>query len=321
LALASDGYLVCVEGGGTRSQAALFDPAGTLLLTRESTSVNTNFVTLEASRAAVVQAVGSVLEAAGITGERVTHCVSALVGPRFGPEALGALIPNASYHYYGERDVIFARAGIYQPHGVAVVAATGATAWGVRADDGRQMGAGGWGTLLGDEGSAYAVGVAALRRAAKAFEGRVATPTRLVEALQAHFELDVDTYRSGMYNIAYWNPISRAEIAALAVLVTRLAAEGDLVALQITEEAAADITSLALYPARVLFESQEGFDVAGGGGLFNAGELIVAPLREGFAREFPHARLTIGKEDPAVALGRLALYHRFRPLYDKERAC
>ncbi len=314
----SEGYLVCLEGGGTRSQAALFDPAGALLETRESTSVNTNFVTLEASRAAVVRAVESVLEAAGVLGERVTHCVSALVGPRFGSEALGALIPNATYHYYSERDVVFARADIYRPHGVAVVAATGATAWAVRADDGRSAAMGGWGTLLGDEGSAYALGVAMLRAAARVFDGRVDADTRLVEVLQEHFGLDAATYRTGMYDIAYWNPISRAEIAALAPLATDLAAKGDPVALQITHEIAVDLASLALDTAAVLFESQEAFDVAVAGGLLKAGDLVFAPLKEGFTREFPRAKLALGNEDPAVALGRLARYHNFSPIHQKE---
>jgi N-acetylglucosamine kinase-like BadF-type ATPase len=312
--LERDTYLLCLEGGGTRSQAALLDAGGTPLHISQSTDVNTNFVSLEASRAAVVQAVQSVLEATGVPGERVTRCVSALVGPRFGAEVFGTVTPNATYHYYTERDVIFARAGIYQPHGVAVVAATGATAWGVRSDNGRTVSMGGWGTVLGDDGSAYALGVAALRMAARVHDGRVSMPTRLVEALQTHFGLDADSYRAGMYNIAYWNPISRAEIAGLAVLVTRLAAGGDPVALQITQATAADLALLALDTARALFDPQETFCVAAAGGLLNAGDLVLRPLKEGFAREYAYATLTLGREEPAIALGRLALYHRFRPI-------
>ncbi len=308
-----DSYLVCLEGGGTRSQAVLLDGTGELLHISESTDVNTNFVSLHASQAAVLQAVTDVLATTGISGAQVSHFVSALVGPKFGPDVFGPLLPNATYHYYTERDVVFARADIYHPHGVAVVAATGASAWGMRADDGRIVMVGGWGTLLGDEGSAYAMGVSALRTAVRVYEGRIAIPTRLLDVLMTHFDLNRETFRAGMYEIAYRNPISRADIARLAILVTRLAADGDRVALQITQKVATDLANLALFATRSLFERHESFDVAAAGGLLNAGDLILAPLEQTLAEEFPHARLTLGKQEPAVALGRLALHKQFRP--------
>ena len=32
--------------------------------------------------------------------------VSALVGPRFGPELFGTILPKTGYRYYGEREVV-----------------------------------------------------------------------------------------------------------------------------------------------------------------------------------------------------------------------
>src|SRR5512147_2217855 len=177
----TEGYLVALEGGGSHSQAAVLDPGGRVLHISDAAGVNTNFVSFQDAQEAVWQVVSSALDAAGVPGERVGLFVSALVGPRFGPELFGSLLPNARYRYYNERDVVFARAGIYRLHGVAVVSATGATAWAVRADDGRRVSLGGWGSLLGDEGSAYAAGLLGLRAAVRAFEGR-AQPTGLVDA-------------------------------------------------------------------------------------------------------------------------------------------
>ena len=299
----------------------MLDFSGVPLHTSEATDVNTNFVSLQDSQAAVLHAVTTVLTTANIPGQQVTHFVSALVGPKFGAELFSPLLPNATYHYYTERDVIFARAGIYQPHGVAIVAATGASAWGMRADDGRIVMVGGWGTLLGDEGSAYATGLSALRAAVRIYEGRITTPTRLVEVLNAHFGFTPATFRSGMYDIAYRNPISRPKIAQLAVLVTGLAAEGDLVALRIIRKVADDLANLALFAVRSLFETHETFDVAAAGGLLNAGDLILAPLKQTLTTEFPRARFVIGKEEPAVALGRFALHNQFNPTNDKDTGC
>ncbi len=300
-------YLLALEGGGSHSQAAILDFAGRIVKMCESADVNTNFTTFQAAQDAVLSAVSGALQQAGISGEPITHFASALVGPRFGPELLGALLPHARYHYYGERDVVFARAGLYRPHGAAVVAATGATAWAVRRDDGRQVACGGWGSLLGDEGSAYAAGLLGLRTAVRAFEGRETSPTRLVEVICRHLGLSLQTFQPELIRLAYQKPLSRAEIAGLAAVVTRLAAEGDVPAARIAAKVAGDLAKLALHAARRLFTPQESFDLVAAGGLLNAGELILGPLRSGLAQEFPQARLVVGNEAPAVALGRLAI--------------
>jgi len=90
-------------------------------------------------------------------------------------------------------------------------------------------------------------------------------------------------------------------------VVTRLAAEGDAPASRIVAKVSGDLAALALHAARQLFTSQESFAVAAAGGLLNAGEMILGPLRAGLRREFPQARLVVGDEAPAVALGRLAI--------------
>ena len=301
-------YILCLEGGGTRSQAALLDFDGQPLHISAASDVNTNFVAFDEAQAAVLHAVSDVLNVTGVSGEYVQHFVSALIGPKFGAETFGTLTPNATYHYYGERDVVFARAGVYRPHGVSVVAATGATVCGVRTDDERRVTVGGWGTLLGDEGSAYAMGLLGLCAAVRAFEGRLDAPTRLVNALYDRFDLAPETFQSGLIRIAYHKPLSRADIARLAPLVTQLAAEGDRIAQRIVRKVTDDLAALTLHVVRKLFEPQETFDVVAAGGLLNAGEMISKPLRDTLAQEFPHARFQIGTEEPAVALGRLALY-------------
>jgi N-acetylglucosamine kinase-like BadF-type ATPase len=304
----SDNLWLALEGGGTRSQAALLDGVGHVVHIVNSADVNMHFTTLQESQAAVLAAVKGVLRGAQISGARVTHFVSALVDARFGAELLGEILPNASYHYYEEQTVVFARAGLYRPHGVAVVAGTGATAWAVRAGDGRECVYGGWGSLLGDEGSGYALGLAGLRAAIRVFEGRAEAPSRLFTAVLRHFGFAEPTFREDLVFLAYHKPLTRAEIAALAAVVTGLAAQGDPLAARLTAEAAADLTALALHAARRLFRPEEPFDVAVAGGLTNAGELLLGPFRQGFAQEFPRAILHIGAEPPAVALGRLALY-------------
>jgi glucosamine kinase len=65
--------------------------------------------------------------------------------------------------------------------GIVLIAGTGSVAWG-RGPDGRVARAGGWGALLGDEGSGYALGLGALRAVLRAHDGR-ARPTTLTGAV------------------------------------------------------------------------------------------------------------------------------------------
>jgi N-acetylglucosamine kinase len=303
-----EGFMVTLEGGGTRCQAAVMDDNGRVRHIIDAGGVNTNFVSYQKAQEAAWQAVSGALGAVGVAGEQVHLIVLALVGPRFGPELFSELLPNTSYQYFNERDVVFARAGIYTLHGVAVVAGTGATAWAIRSDDGRQAFIGGWGALLGDEGSAYAVGLLGLRAAVRAFERRETQPTRLVEAVCQHFGIKAENFRPELVHLAYQKPLSRAEIAALAVLVTRLASEGDVVACRIVQKAAGDLAGLGLHAARQVFQQNEIFPMVAAGGLCNAGEMILKPLQDGLVRDFPNASFQVGNEAPAVALGRLALY-------------
>jgi N-acetylglucosamine kinase-like BadF-type ATPase len=303
------GYLLALEGGGTRSQAVLMDNEARVLQTAQSSDVNINFTSFEQAQQAVQAAVRDVLKVANIPGEEVSLHVSALVGPRFGAETYGALLPNAVYHYYNEMDVVFARAGIYEPNGVAVVAGTGATAAAVRKKDNQTAVYGGWGALLGDEGSGYAMGLMALRAAVRAFEGRTLAPTRLVETICQHFDLNEANFRRELTTLAYQEPLSRNEIAQLAPDVTHLAEQNDPVALQITQKVSRDLAGLALHTVRQLFEPDDVFDVVVAGGLTYASDLILTPLQVGLAQEYPQSNFHIGVEDPAVALGRLTLYN------------
>jgi N-acetylglucosamine kinase-like BadF-type ATPase len=305
-------YLLALEGGGTRCKAVLFDSTGEILVSSQAGSVNTNFMALEEARKSVRQAVQGVLAGVELEAKEIGQFVLSLVGPRFGAETFADLLPSAEYSYYPERDVIFARAGIYRPHGVAVVAATGATAWAVRSDDGREVALGGWGSLLGDEGSAYSIGLLGLRQAARAWEGRLDLPTRLPQVLCVQFGFQEETFKPELVKLAYGKPLSRSDIAGLAPLVVRLSEEGDLAAKRIIAKVADDLASLAVNAARLLFAPRERFNLAAGGGLLNAGECVVGPLRERLSAEFPAAVLLMASQDPAEALGRLAL-SRLKP--------
>jgi len=120
--------------------------------------------------------------------------------------------------------------------GVLLVAGTGSIAW-ARDGTGAVCRVGGWGALLGDEGSGYAVGLAGLRAVVRARDGR-GPPTALSTSLSTHCGAT-----SG-HDLADWAARStKAGIAGLAPLVVQAADAGDVVGTEIIERAVSDLVA------------------------------------------------------------------------------
>jgi N-acetylmuramic acid 6-phosphate etherase len=119
--------------------------------------------------------------------------------------------------------------------GVALVSGTGSIAFG-RSPDGRTDRAGGWGYILGDEGSAYGIVTAALRASARAADLRGAK-TALLERFLDKLQL---AKASDLIPAIYGGSWDRARLATLAPLVMEAAAV-DPIARQIIDDAAHEL--------------------------------------------------------------------------------
>jgi N-acetylglucosamine kinase-like BadF-type ATPase len=91
--------------------------------------------------------------------------------------------------------------------------------------------------------------------------------------------------------------------------VIEAARAGDQVARNILTEAGRELGKAAVTVIRKLKMEQERFQVAFVGGVFSAGELVIAPLREDLARTARKAFIAPPLFSPTVAAGRLAQEH------------
>ncbi len=121
--------------------------------------------------------------------------------------------------------------------GILLVAGTGSIAWG-RSAHGRTARTGGWGVLLGDEGSGYALALAGLRAWLRAADGR-GTATALAALLPDALGLAGDADAAAAAVVPWAAHADKAAIAALAPVVLEAAAAGDEVAGRLADEAAA----------------------------------------------------------------------------------
>ncbi|MGQ9696560.1 MAG: BadF/BadG/BcrA/BcrD ATPase family protein [Armatimonadota bacterium] len=290
-----------IDAGGTKTQAAVIDENGQILGLGHGGPANTVFVRRSTARASLRRAVREAVRAAGISQFDVLAL--AALCPR--DDAVAAVRPAASFgviRVFGEADIAFARAGLKPTLGVAVIAGTGSNVTGL-GPDGSRFQVGGWGALLGDEGSAFDIALRGLKAAIRAHDGR-GPATQLLQRTHQHFGIH---HLWELVRICYASPLPRHTISSFAEQVAAAAQEGDPVASTVLAEAGRSLAADALYVASRLFASGDCFPVVLSGGVFRAGDAVSAPIRAAFARAFPNAVVYVPDTEPAVAAALLGL--------------
>jgi glucosamine kinase len=151
---------------------------------------------------------------------------------------LSRRFPGARIHVVHDTRIILAAEGL--DTGTVLISGTGSAAW-ARSADGREAGAGGWGYLLGDEGSGYAITRSAVRNAlAEHDSGR---PAGQLSA--SILEQTGAAEPPALLDLFYRNP-ERRYWASLAGAVFDLAALGDESANAIAEDSAQQLAALAV---------------------------------------------------------------------------
>jgi N-acetylglucosamine kinase-like BadF-type ATPase len=186
--------------------------------------------------------------------------------------------------------------------GVVVIAGTGSIVYGRNAL-GESARAGGWGHMIGDEGSGYWIGREALAAVMRAADGR-GPQTALTAALLRELEIaDV----SRLPRIVYDRAQPRMAVAALGPLVQRVSEAGDAVARGILERAAEELTLAARSVTSRLEMRGETFRFHLAGSVFRVVPWLVAELSRRLPEVAPRSAVSLLAGEPAVGAVRLAL--------------
>lgn len=301
------GWLIGIDGGGSKTAALLADTDGRVLGRGVAGASNYQAIGLEPACAQISQAIRAAFADARLElAAPAAICLGLAGAGRPDDQALfrgwaAQQWPGAQIAITSDIELVLA-AGTPHGWGLALICGTGSIAF-ARSSAGRIARAGGWGYLLGDEGSSYAIGLATLRAVARAADGR-GPATALTPAILAHWQLQAP-YE--LIRHAYRAERSNAEIAALAEIAERLAAQGDPAARQIIDDACREL-ALALHAAA----TQIGSDLREPQACALAGGLIVH--RPALARGVANSAAVLGLrldpltpvEDPAIGALRIA---------------
>ena len=229
--------LIGVDGGGSKTVVLLADSEGHVLGRGMGGPSNYQVVGQQAAGAALSQTVRAAFAEANLEPRAPAAICLGLSGvDRPADQAViqawvNEEMPGTPAAIVNDAELVLA-AGTPEGWGVALICGTGSIAYG-RMPGGQAARAGGWGYLLGDEGSGYAIGMAALRAVARASDGR-ASQTTLTRSILEHWSLAAPQELIGHI---YQRRIPTQEIAALARLVDMAASDQDRVAQNILQEA------------------------------------------------------------------------------------
>jgi N-acetylglucosamine kinase-like BadF-type ATPase len=198
--------------------------------------------------------------------------------------------------------LIALHAGVGAAAGIVIVSGTGSIAYG-RNDRGESARAGGWGHVLGDEGSGYWIGRLALRAVVRHADGR-SPATDLTPRLLEHFAVQ---RAEELINRVYHDGLTPRSIAAIASYVQDAHDRGDVVATGILSRAAGELATAATAVTERLELAASAFTFVLAGGMFRAVPWLWEEMQRVLPSIAPHSRVLRLDEEPALGALGLAL--------------
>jgi N-acetylglucosamine kinase-like BadF-type ATPase len=259
---------LAVDGGGTKTHAVIVDGEGRPLGAGTAPGCNQYAIGLPRALRHIQAAVDA--------ASRQACCSWPFTGAWFGlagidrpadSDALLAHLAPLAAEARVTNDAELVLAGLDGAPGVALIAGTGSIALGMDRAGRVVVRVGGWGHLVGDEGSGYDIGRSALQAALRMADGRA--PERssgaLLDLVLGHF--GVNRYDELMDRV--YAPAGTPTVAALAPAVLRAARAGDPDARALARAAAGELARAAVAVAHKL-PAGDPDTLALGGGLLVA---------------------------------------------------
>lgn len=282
-------YYIAADGGGSKLQVVLYDESLHTVRTGRVAGVNTLYKPVETVQENIRTMMAEILK--DLDGELVAADLCLLGGKE---DMVSALHRAGCKSVYFHSEPVLGVSAALMTEGIVALSGTGSDAFFVK-DGTIRSSVGGWGPLLGDEGSGYDIGLNAIKAAIYSYEGRRA-PSMLYELVMERWKLDklwgIVTHLAG-------NPDARHEVASAAVLCARAAHAGDPTALRIYEHAALEM----FLQARAVIDRNR--DTWNGSTLIMGGAWKGHPrMFEVFRREielsYPEAKVQLPLFEPVI---------------------
>ncbi|HEY2269826.1 MAG TPA: BadF/BadG/BcrA/BcrD ATPase family protein [Streptosporangiaceae bacterium] len=307
--------VLAIDGGNSKTDVALVSEDGTLLASARGPGINAHATGIDQTALildAVVKQAAAQLDHGIPSGWIARHTVACLANADLPEEeaehaaAVEGLGWSATATVVNDMFAIL-RAGVAdggEAHwGVAVVCGAGINAVGV-APDGRVARYLALGTISGDWGGGYGLGLEVLWHAVRAEDGR-GRDTVLTGYLTSHFGVErVEEVTIGVHK----GKIGHDDLIGLAPVLLRAADEGDPVAVSVVSRLADEISVMAINAMRRLGLTGLATPVILGGGVITArNPLLMAGITRQLTEAAPAAEVRVIDVPPVAGAALLGL--------------
>jgi N-acetylglucosamine kinase-like BadF-type ATPase len=306
-------YYIGVDGGASKTAALVIDETGEAQGRGLAGGSNHLRVGIEAATRNIERAVNIALVEAGVAIRNIEYAYCGIAGADHPAhhqrvvDALTIFFPRGNFIV--DTDARIALTGaIGFDSGVVIIAGTGSVAFGRNAE-GQEARAGGWGPTLGDEGSGYAIARDGLSAIVRAHDGR-GKPTKMTDMLCYDYDM---CSPEDLPRFVYATTTHADDIARYGKLVIEAARLEDEVASEILDRAGRELADCIAAVSRKLRMSETEFPVAYVGGAFNAGDLLLSPMRTYLRRDASKATLMPPKHSPVEGAAMMAIRTALHP--------
>lgn len=301
-------YVIGVDGGGTKTTAALADLQGNILKTGKSGSASLRNIGIKSAMKNIGLAIEQVLK-----NQRNIKISSTVIGsPSLNIKSIfkdedikKELLKNKKILSISKSKIILKgdqivsyRSGTDEKDGVLLIAGTGCVACGWK--DGKSSRVSGWGWLA-DEGSAFWVGQETFKILLRGFDGR---GQKTILAKNIFQKLRIKT-AADFINLVYSkNP---TEIIPLfSIFCDEAAKGGDKAAQNILIRGGKELSLAACGVIKQLNFQKEKFPVVLIGGMFKS-KIILDIVKRGTKQIAPKAEIILPGKDPVIGAVKLAI--------------
>ena len=244
-------FIIGIDGGGTKTHAVFLSLKGEIL--GQTTVGPSNYQ--QAGKKGIQEVCKAILKhlpEQGLDSQNIARWVLGLAGAGRPADQLAVREAVEELGFQNrvtvENDGLIALVGAFSGEpGIILISGTGSICYGMNAAD-KMARSGGWGYLLGDEGSGYFIGNQALIAALKDLDGR-GEKTVLRQKFESFYNVaTIDLIVPQIYN----GSIRKEDVAGLAPSVFEAADRGDAVAEAIVSRAGRELGKMAVAVAKQL---------------------------------------------------------------------
>ena len=249
-------YYIGVDGGGTHTTVLVTDSTGKRICLEEGDSLHYHSLGYETARRNLFDILDRIFSKIPVSGIAFLYIGMSAIEFEATQEEIERFLGGRQFSFpvWMHTDAYTALLGhTLGKAGAILISGTGSVAYGMDGQ-GEARVFGGWGPLLGDEGSAYDLGRRAIGCALRSADG-IEERTMLLEEMKDYFHL---TYPRELSE----RNLTRKQIAGFAVKTAQCALQGDHAAMKIVDNAVDCLVDLG--KAAVIFSGEKELGIYGG---------------------------------------------------------